>query len=88
MTSCSVRIVVFVAHQSYSSPARLSIDLIVINRTRGRTLHEVAPKQFEFLPAKGKENTIFVLRRLVGREVERQKDLYPCFIYCMNYLIR
>ena len=53
---------------------------IVINRIRGRTLQEVSPEQYGFMPDKGTRNAIFVLKRLVERSVEKQKDVYTCFI--------
>ena len=53
---------------------------IVINRIRGRTLHEIAPEQYGFIPDKGTGNAIFVLRMLVERSIERQKDVYVYFI--------
>ena len=53
---------------------------IVINRIRGRTLQEVSPEQYEFMPDKGTRNAIFVLKRLVERSAEKQKDVYTCFI--------
>ena len=53
---------------------------IVINRIRGRTLHEIAPEQYGFMPDKGIGNAIFVLRMLVERSIEKQKDVYVCFI--------
>ena len=53
---------------------------IVINRIRGRTQQEVAPEQYGFMPDKGTRNAIFVLKRLVERSVEKQKDVYTCFI--------
>ena len=49
---------------------------IVINRIRGRTLQEVSPEQYGFMPDKETRNAIFVLKRLV----EKQKDVYTCFI--------
>ena len=54
---------------------------IVINRIRGRTLDKIAPVQYGFMPDKGTGNAIFVLRRLVERSVETQRDVYTCFIY-------
>ena len=53
---------------------------IVINRIRRRTLDEIAPVQYGFMPDKGTGNAIFVLRRLVERSVEKQRDVYTCFI--------
>ena len=53
---------------------------IVINRTRGRTLDEIAPVKYGFMPDKGTGNAICVLRRLVDRSVEKQRDVYNCLI--------
>ena len=53
---------------------------IVINRIRGRTLDDIAPVQYGFMQAKGTGNAIFVLRKLVERSVEKQRDVYTCFI--------
>ena len=35
---------------------------IVINRIRGKTLQEISPEQYEFMPDKGTRNAIFVLK--------------------------
>ena len=51
---------------------------IVINR--GRTLHEIAPEQYGFMPDKGTGNAMFVLRMLVERSIEKQKYVCVCFI--------
>ena len=53
---------------------------IVINGLRVRTLHDIAPEQYGFLPDKGTGNAIFVLRMLVERFIEKQKVVYFCFI--------
>ena len=53
---------------------------IVINRIRGRTLVEIAPIQYGFMPDKATGNAIFVLQRLVERSVEKQRGVYTCFI--------
>ena len=52
---------------------------IVINRNRGITLDDIAPVQYGFMPDKGTGNAIFVLRRLMERAVENQRDVYTCF---------
>ena len=46
---------------------------IVINRIIGRTLDEIAPVQYGFMPDKGTGTAIFVLRRLVERSVEKHE---------------
>ena len=61
---------------------------IVINRIRGRTLQEVSPEQYGFMPDKETRNAIFVLMRLVERSVEQQKDVYTCFIDYSKHSIR
>ena len=53
---------------------------VVMNRVRGRMLQEKAPEQYVFMPDKGTCNAIFVLRRMSERAVEKQKDIYACFI--------
>ena len=53
---------------------------IVINRIIGRTLDEIAPVQYGFMPDKGTGNAIFVLRRLLERSVKKQRGVYICFI--------
>ena len=52
---------------------------IVINKIRGRTWHEIAPEQYGFMPGKGTGNSIFDLRMLVERSIEKQKYVYVCF---------
>ena len=55
---------------------------IVINRIRGRILHEIAPEQYGFIPDIGTVNAILVMWRLVEGAVEKKKlyRLYTCFI--------
>ena len=45
---------------------------VVMYRVRGRTLQEIAPEQYGFMPDKGTRNAIFVLRRMLEREIEKQ----------------
>ena len=53
---------------------------IVITRIRGSTLDEIEPVQYGCMPDKGTGNVICVLRRLVERSVEKQGDVYTCFV--------
>ena len=53
---------------------------VIMNRIRGRTLSEISEVQYGFMPYRGTRNTIFVLRRLVERMIEKQRDVYVCFI--------
>ena len=52
---------------------------IVINRIRGRTLHKIAPEQYGLMQEKGTGNAVFILRMLVERSIEKQKDDYVWF---------
>ena len=45
-----------------------------------KTLHEIVPEQYGFMPDKGTENAIFILRMFVERSIEKQKYVYVCFI--------
>ena len=53
---------------------------VIMNRIRGRTLSEISEVQYGFMPDRGTRNAIFVLRRLVERMMEKQKDVYVFFI--------
>ena len=53
---------------------------VIMYRIRGRTLSEISEVQYGFMPDRGTRNAIFVLRRLVERMIEKQKDVYVCFI--------
>ena len=50
-------------------------------RKNFRRDNQSAPVQYGFMPDKGTGNAIFVLRRLVERSVEKQRDVYTCFIH-------
>ena len=52
---------------------------VIMNRIRGRTLSEISEVQYGCMPYRGTRNAIFVLRRLVERMIEKQKDVYVCF---------
>ena len=54
--------------------------MVIMNKIRGRTLSEISEVQYGFMPDRGTRNAIFVLRRLVERMIERQTDVYVCFI--------
>ena len=64
----------------YNNILYVNISRVVMNRVRGRTLQEIAPEQYDFMPDKGTRNAIFVLRRISERAIEKQKDIYACFI--------
>ena len=56
------------------------IICVVMNRVLGRTLQEITPEQYGFMPDKRTRNARCVLRRRSEREIEKQKDIYACFI--------
>ncbi len=53
---------------------------VLMNRIKGRTINEISNVQYGYMPDRGTRNAIFVLRRLVERAIEKQKDVYTCFI--------
>ena len=53
---------------------------VIMNIIRGRTLSKISEVQYGFEPDRGTRNAIVVLRRLVERMIEKQKDVYVCFI--------
>ena len=61
---------------------------VIMNRTRGRTLSEISEVQYGFMPDRDTRNAIFVLRRLVERMIEKQKDAYVCLIDYSKRLTR
>ena len=69
-------------HRTISLMSHVTILVlkVIVNRLRGRTLSEILDVQYGFMPDRGTRNAIFVLRRLVERMIEKQKDVYVCFI--------
>ena len=53
---------------------------VFMNRIIGRMRGEIAWEQYGFMPGKGTANAIFVMRNLMERMIEKQKDVYMCFI--------
>ena len=53
---------------------------VILCRIRNKIQFEVAEEQCGFVRGKGTSNTIFLLRVLSERMVEKQHDLYACFI--------
>ena len=53
---------------------------VIMNRLLGQTQSEISEVQYGFMPDRGTRKAIFVLRRLVERMVEKQKDVHVCFI--------
>ena len=53
---------------------------IILKRIKGKIKQEVAEEQRGFMEGKSTNNAIFMLRVLAERVMEKQKDLYVCFI--------
>ena len=53
---------------------------VLMNRLRTRSLMERSQVHYGFMPDHGTRNAIFVLRRLVERSIQKQKDVFTCFI--------
>ena len=67
----------------------ISLKLIlrlVMNRVRCRTLQEIAPEQYGFMPDKGTRNAIFLLIRMSERAIEKQKDIHVSLITAKHFI--
>ena len=53
---------------------------IIMMRVRNKILPEIAEEQCGFIEGKGTINAIYMLRAIIERALEVQKDLYLCFI--------
>ena len=53
---------------------------IVMMRVRNKIRPEIAEEQCRFVEGKGASNTIFMLRTILERTLEIQKEVYLCFI--------
>ena len=53
---------------------------IIMMRVRNKINPEIAEEQCGFVEGKGTTNAIFILRTLIERALEIQKDVYLCFI--------
>ena len=45
---------------------------------------DISPIQYGFMSDRGTRNAIFVLRRLIERLIQKQKDVFTCFIDYSN----
>jgi len=53
---------------------------VILRRIRERIKREVSEEQCGFVEGKGTSNAIFMLRTMAERVIEKQRDLYVCFI--------
>ena len=55
---------------------------IVMMRVRNKIRPEIAEEQCGFVEGKGTSNAIFMIRTIIERTLEIQKEVYLCFIDC------
>ena len=69
-------------HQTISLMSQVTKLLlrIIMMRVRNKINPEIAEEQCGFVEGKGTTNAIFILRTLIERALEIQKDVYLCFI--------
>ena len=65
---------------SLMSHATKLVLRVLMNRLRAKSLMEISQVQYGFMSDRGTRNAIFVLRRLVERSIQKQKDVFKCFI--------
>ena len=53
---------------------------IIMKRIRNKVYTEIADNQCGFIEGKGTANAIYILRQIIERTLEVNKDLYVCFI--------
>ena len=53
---------------------------IIIARIRRPIKPEISDEQFGFVEGKGTSNAIYTIRNVIERGMEKQKDIYICFI--------
>ena len=53
---------------------------ILMNRARNKISPEISAEQCGFVAGKGTANAIYILRNVIERSLEVQKDVYLCFI--------
>ena len=60
---------------------------VIDGRLRRKVEETVDRAQFGFRKGKGTPNAIFVLRTIIERAIEKQKDLFMCFVDLEKRLI-
>ena len=55
---------------------------------RDKTLQQIAPEQYGFMPDKGTHTAIFVSRRKSDRSIEKQKDIMHVSLTTTMHLIQ
>ena len=55
---------------------------VILMRVRNKIHPEIAEERCGFVEGKGTANAVYMLRTLIERALEVQKDVYLCFIDC------
>ena len=53
---------------------------VILNRNKRKLKQEIAEEQYGFSEGKGTRNAIFIMKMLLERAIEVQKEVYMCFI--------
>ena len=61
---------------------------IIMKRIRNKVYTEIADNQCGFMEGKGTANAIYILRQIIARTLEVNKDLYVCFIDYKKAFVR
>ncbi|GFR85983.1 RNA-directed DNA polymerase from mobile element jockey-like [Elysia marginata] len=69
-------------HRTISFMSHMSKVLlrIIMKRIRNKVYKEISDNQCGFIEGKGTANAIYILRQIIERTLEVNKDLYVCFI--------
>ena len=69
-------------HRAISLMSHMSNILlrVLINRVKGRTKSVIGEVQYGYVEDKGTRSAIYLLRMMMERSIQVQKDLYVCFI--------
>ena len=61
-----------------------AVPRVLMNRLRARSLVGISQVQYDFMSDRGTRNEIFVLCRLLERSIQKQKNVFTCFIDYSN----
>ncbi|XP_069977588.1 uncharacterized protein [Penaeus vannamei] len=69
-------------HRAISLMSHMSKILlrVLINRVKGRTKCVIGEVQYGYVEDEGTRNAIYLLRMMMERSIQVQKNLYVCFI--------
>ena len=76
------RTIDFKEHRTISLMSHVTriILRVVLNRNKSIFREKLSDEQFGYKPGKGMRNATLCLRKIMEKSIEKQKDLYICFI--------